>query len=64
MTRTEQATVSVAKSIGVVSPGAATLIADWLGIISTGMTILLTILSIAFLIWRWRVALKDRKKKK
>lgn len=63
MTRSDQA-MTVVKSVGVVTPGAATLLADWLGIISTGMTILLTVLSIAFLIWRWRVAAKEMKERR
>lgn len=57
MSKAEQG-IAVVKTIGVVSPSIATIISNWLGIISTGMTIIMTVLSIAFLLWRWRVAWK------
>ena len=48
-----QATVKAAPAI---APGAATMIASWMGFFETGLSILLLFLSIAFLLWRWRVA--------
>jgi len=43
-------------AVPAVAPGAATVVADWLGVINTGLSIILMALSIAFLLWRWRVA--------
>ncbi len=43
------------------APGAVTVAADWMGLINTTLSVVLMAFSIAFLLWRWRVAyLKDR----
>ena len=44
------------KSIPAIAPGGITLMASWLGFLETGLSIALLILSILFLLWRWRVA--------
>ena len=47
---------AVVKTAPAVAPGAATVAAEWMGVTSTGLSIVLMTLSIAFLIWRWWVA--------
>ena len=47
---------AVVKTAPAMAPGAATVTAEWMGVISTGLSIVLMSLSIAFLIWRWWVA--------
>ena len=44
------------KSIPALAPGGITLMASWLGFLETGLSILQLILSILFLLWRWRIA--------
>jgi hypothetical protein len=56
---------AITKTAPAMAPGAATVTAEWMGVINTGMSIILMALSIAFLIWRWRVSynkLNDAKK--
>jgi hypothetical protein len=43
------------------APGAVTIAAEWAGLINTTLSIVLLSLSIAFLIWRWRVAYAKEK---
>jgi len=52
---------AVIKTAPAIAPGAVTIVADWLGVISTTMSIILVTLSIAFLVWRWRVAWQKEK---
>ena len=47
---------AIVKTAPAMAPGAATVTAEWMGVISTGLSIILMSLSIAFLIWRWHVA--------
>ena len=47
---------AITKTAPAMAPGAATVTAEWMGVISTGLSIILMTLSIAFLIWRWWVA--------
>ena len=47
---------AVVKTAPAMAPGAATVTAEWMGVISTGLSIILMTLSIAFLCWRWWVA--------
>mgnify|MGYP003146078487 CR=1 FL=1 len=49
---------AVIKTAPAMAPGAATAAADWMGVINTGLSIILMALSIAFLVWRWWVAYK------
>jgi hypothetical protein len=47
---------AITKTAPAIAPGAATATADWMGVINTGLSIVLMALSIAFLLWRWRVS--------
>jgi hypothetical protein len=47
---------AVVKTAPAIAPGAATATAEWMGVINTGLSIILMTLSIAFLVWRWRVS--------
>jgi alpha-beta hydrolase superfamily lysophospholipase len=47
---------AIVKTAPAIAPGAATATADWIGAINTGLSTVLMALSIAFLLWRWRVA--------
>ena len=47
---------AIVKTAPAMAPGAATVTAEWMGVISTGLSIVLMALSIAFLCWRWWVA--------
>jgi hypothetical protein len=47
---------AIVKTAPAMAPGAATVTAEWMGVINTGLSIVLMGLSIAFLIWRWHVA--------
>ena len=49
---------AIVKTAPAMAPGAATVTAEWMGIINTGLSIILMALAIAFLIWRWHVAYK------
>jgi len=49
---------AIVKTAPAIAPGAATATAEWMGVINTGMSIILMALSIAFLIWRWHVSWK------
>ena len=49
---------AIVKTAPAMAPGAATATAEWMGVISTGLSIILMALSISFLIWRWHVAYK------
>jgi|TARA_Y100000296_G_scaffold54182_1_gene62093 hypothetical protein len=51
------------KSIPAIAPGGITLIASWLGYLEIGLSISLLILSILFLLWRWRIAYLKTKAK-
>lgn len=46
------------RDIGAVAPAGASLLASWLGLVETGLSIVLILASLAFLIWRWRLAVK------
>jgi hypothetical protein len=47
---------AILKTAPAIAPGAATVTAEWMGVINTGLSIVLMALSIAFLLWRWRVS--------
>ena len=47
---------AIVKTAPAIAPGAATVTAEWMGVINTGLSIVLMALSIAFLLWRWRVS--------
>jgi hypothetical protein len=47
-------------SLVTLAPGAGTLTLTWIGAIESGLSITLLTLSIAFLIWRWRKAYKNK----
>jgi len=47
---------AITKTAPAMAPGAATVTAEWMGVINTGLSIALMALSIAFLVWRWWVA--------
>ena len=49
---------AIVKTAPAVAPGAATWVAEWMGVINTGLSIILMSLSIIFLCWRWHVAWK------
>ena len=49
------------KDIATVTPGAAAIIASWLGIIESGLSIALLIASLCFLGWRWQRAILESK---
>jgi len=53
---------AVLKSAPAITPGAATMTAGALDVIDKGLSITLLTLSIAFLLWRWRVAYKKEQK--
>jgi hypothetical protein len=53
-----QATLKTAPAA---APGLAVLAADWLDLINQTLSISFMVLSIAFLIWRWRVQWKKLK---
>ena len=56
---------AITKTAPAMAPGAATVTAEWMGVINTGLSIILIALSIAFLAWRWHVAynkVNDEKK--
>jgi len=56
---------AVVKTAPAMAPGAATVTAEWMGVINTGLSIILMGLSIGFLLWRWRISynrLNDTKK--
>ena len=42
----------------VVAPAGASLLASWLGLVEAGLSILLLVSSLAFLVWRWRIAIQ------
>ena len=47
---------AIIKTAPAIAPGAATVVAEWMGVINTSLSIVLMALSIAFLLWRWRVS--------
>jgi len=47
---------AIVKTAPAIAPGAATVTAEWMGVINTGLSIILMALSIAFLLWRWRIS--------
>ena len=47
---------AIVKTAPAIAPGAATVTAEWMGVINTSLSIVLMALSIAFLLWRWRVS--------
>ena len=49
-----------AKDIITIAPGGVAVAASWLGILNTILSIVFIGASLAFLIWRWRQAAKDR----
>lgn len=46
------------KDVLVVAPAGVSLLASWLGLVQVGLSCVLLVASLAFLIWRWRVAIK------
>jgi hypothetical protein len=52
-----------AKAAPALAPGFATVLAKYLGIINTAASVTFLFLSIAFLLWRWRVAYKAEAKR-
>jgi len=44
-----------------IAPGISTLAATWLGWLETGLSITFLILSIAFLVWKWRRAVHPKR---
>lgn len=50
-----------AKDIITVAPGGLAIVASYLGLINTLISIVFVCASLAFLIWRWRQAAKDQK---
>jgi len=61
--QTEQQIQQAVKAGAAVAPALATITADVLGIINTISSIILLILSAAFLLWRWRVAYREDREK-
>jgi hypothetical protein len=49
---------AIVKTAPAIAPGAATATAEWMGAINTGLSIILMMLSIAFLLWRWHISWK------
>lgn len=43
------------------APGVVTGVAKWVGLIETTLSIVMLSLSIAFLVWRWRVAYVEKR---
>ena len=52
---------AVVKASPAIVPGVATILADWLGVINTFLSIVFLAASIAFLLWRWNKARKEPK---
>lgn len=59
----EQHVQQAIKAGAAVAPALATVTADVLGIINTVSSIILLVLSAAFLLWRWRVAYREDREK-
>lgn len=51
---------AVVKTAPAMIPGALTLLADWLDVINTALSILFLMVSIAFLLWRWHRARHEK----
>ena len=49
-----------AKDIITVAPGGVAVAASWLGVLDTVLSIAFISASLAFLIWRWRQAVKEK----
>tara|TARA_R110000796_G_scaffold61047_2_gene141246 strand:- start:5351 stop:5512 length:162 start_codon:yes stop_codon:yes gene_type:complete len=49
------------KDVAIVTPGAIAVAASWLGIVNTVLSIAFISASLAFLIWKWRQAIKESK---
>jgi hypothetical protein len=49
---------AIVKTAPAMAPGAATATAEWMGAINTGLSIILMMLSITFLLWRWHISWK------
>tara|TARA_R110001599_G_scaffold100272_2_gene256773 strand:+ start:892 stop:1050 length:159 start_codon:yes stop_codon:yes gene_type:complete len=49
-----------AKDLITVAPGGVAVAASWMGLVETGLSILLLLASLGFLAWRWRRALKEK----
>ena len=49
-----------AKDLITVAPGGVAVAASWLGLLDTLLSITLLSASLAFLIWRWRKAMKAK----
>ena len=49
-----------AKDIITVAPGGVAVAASWLGVLDTVLSIAFISASLAFLIWRWREAVKEK----
>ena len=48
------------KDLITVVPGGVAVAASWLGLVESGLSILLLLASLGFLAWRWRQAMKDK----
>ena len=48
------------KDIATVAPGGVAVAASWLGLLDTLLSIALLSASLAFLVWRWRQAVKEK----
>ena len=48
------------KDLITVAPGGVAVAASWLGLVESGLYILLLLASLGFLAWRWRQAMKDK----
>lgn len=52
----QQLVHAAVKASPAIAPGVVTLVADWMDVINTSLSVTFFVLSIAFLLWRWRVA--------
>jgi uncharacterized membrane protein len=43
-----------------VAPGGVAVVASWLGVVETSLSIILLVASLCFLAWRWRQAARSK----
>jgi hypothetical protein len=48
------------KDLITVAPGGVAVAASWLGLVESGLSILLLLASLGFLAWRWRQAMREK----
>ena len=48
------------KDLITVAPGGVAVVASWLGLVETSLSILLLLASLGFLAWRWRQAMRKK----